>query len=489
MLKKICMTASCIALLSGFSSSVAAEQSPVIEDNDKTNLSIMGNMVSSYACSGIFVGGRKDYASFSVDMDIWTTNFFAASELSKLEVNVDHKTKTVNVKRKGVDLSTSVFREGLGCAVVLENYSADKLRQETTPTATPLSGTEKNQLWPAGERVILDGHGPDIDQAALDAALDFAFKPPKAGDVDPLTRGVVIVYKGKIVGERYAPGFTSESLQYGASLSKSITNALVGIRIKDKKLDLKWDHLLPEWQDDTDPRSKINLDHLLRMSTGLAFKGNHAPLDADGNIMLFMRADMAGFAASKPLEHPIDTQYRYTCATSNIISKLVRNTFDGDTQAYWNFPRERLFDKLGMRHIIFQTDASGTFVGSSYTWASPRDFARLGLLYLQNGRWNGEQLWPEDWVSYSTTPTTTLLNGVSADNPIGYGAQLWLSPPLERDVPAAAYFMLGWADQSVYMVPDKDLVIVRMGMTKPGSNAWDFKSFATLVQAAFPEEN
>ncbi|MBL4802845.1 MAG: hypothetical protein JKY45_13215, partial [Emcibacter sp.] len=117
------------------------------------------------------------------------------------------------------------------------------------------------------------------------------------------------------------------------------------------------------------------------------------------------------------------------------------------------------------------------------------DFARLGLLYLQNGRWNGEQLWPEDWVQYSTTPTTTLLNGVSADNPIGYGAQLWLSPPLKRGVPAAEYFMLGWADQSVYMVPDKDLVIVRMGMTKPGSNAWDFKSFAGLVQAAFSEKN
>ena len=126
-------------------------------------------------------------------------------------------------------------------------------------------------------------------------------------------------------------------------------------------------------------------------------------------------------------------------------------------------------------------------MGGSLVWASARDFARLGLLYLQNGRWNGEQLWPEDWVQYSTTPTTTLLNGVSADSPLGYGAQIWLNPPLERDVPVSTYLMGGWAGQTVYMAPDKDLVIVRMGMTKPGSKAWDFKSFATLVHSAFPD--
>ncbi|WP_417320173.1 serine hydrolase domain-containing protein [Emcibacter sp.] len=504
MLKKLSIVVSCIALLNSCSpeapeqaeqsgegkqiqvSDVAKVQDPTSKIPDQTRLAIIGNLMSVYTCTGMFVAGREEEDFLAVDLDVWTSGAVSKAERDSFQINIDRANKAVHVSRDGVDISTSVYREGLGCAIAFEDYPADKLRQDKIRPLAPYSSAEKNQVWPAGERVELDKANPDIDRAALMGALEFAFRPAEAGELDPRTRAVIVVYKGEIVAERYAPGYSSDSLHYGASMSKSLLNAVVGMRIKDGRLALKKDHLLPEWQEDNDPRSKLNLDHLLRMSSGLEFKGNHYPLDADGNLLLFMSADMGGFAASKPLEFPIDTKFKYNCGTTNIISKVLRNTFDGDDQSYWTYPTERLFKKLGMRHTLFQTDSSGTFVGSSYVWGSARDFARLGLLYLRNGNWNGEQLWPEDWVAYSTTPSTTLLEGVSKDKPFGYGAQIWLDTPFQEGVPAARFMMSGWAGQTVYMVPEKDLVIVRMGMTKPGSDVWDFKEFSTLVEAAFP---
>ena len=451
----------------------------VTEENVDLAMATMGNVVSGFTCSGVFVAGRDAKEFISVD-----TSIFSSYDASSMDIDIDRDNKIVRVGLLGVDnVSTSVYREGLGCATVFEGYSVADLRLTTTPDSRAIDAQRKAGLWPKGESVDLSVKDPGVDQAALQLALDFAFEPAADPKNDALTRAVVVVHKGKIVAERYAPGFGPDTLQYGASMSKSVTNALTGIRVRDGVLSLNATSILPEWKKAGDPRSEITLDHLMRMSSGLEYVNEYGWRE-DGSRMLFQSADMSGYAASKPLEFPIDTYYEYTDGTTNIISRIIRNSFEGDDGAYWSFPRERLFRKIGMDTAIIQTDTTGTFVGSSYVWASARDFARLGLLYLQDGVWNGERLWNEGWVDYSTTPTDTLLDGNAAGR--GYGGQIWIYPPFKKDVPAENYAFRGWGGQSVGIVPSKDLVVVRMGLTRPGSNAWNDAKFFEMIRASFP---
>lgn len=453
----------------------------VTEENIGSAMTAMGNVVSGFTCSGVFVAGRDAKEFIAAD-----TSVFASYDATAMDIDIDRDSKTVRVGLFGVDnVSTSVYREGVGCATVFDGYSAEDLKRTKIPERS-IDVQSKAGLWPTGEQVDLTVKDAGVDQAALKAALDFAFAPATDPKNDPLTRAVVVVHKGKIIAEQYATGFGPHTLQYGASMSKSVTSALAGIRIHDGALSLHATGILPEWQKADDPRSKITLDHLLRMSSGLEYVSQYGWLQ-DGGRMLFQSPDMGGYTASKPLERPIDTHYKYTDGTTNIISKIIRNSFRGDEKTYLNYPRERLFNKIGMDTAVFQTDAAGTFVGSSYVWASARDFARLGLLYAQDGVWNGERLWNEGWVDYSTTPSSTLLEGDSLGR--SYGAQIWIYPPFKKDVPAANYAFRGWGGQLVGIVPSKDLVVVRMGLTRPGSGSWNEGKFFELVRAAFPDSN
>lgn len=449
----------------------------VTEENVGAAMATMGNVVSGFTCSGVFVAGRDADEFIAAD-----TSVFASYDASAMDIDIDRDKKTVRVGLLGVkDVSTSVYREGLGCATAFDGHTVDDLLRVNIPDRRE-AVQPKTGLWPDGEDVDLSVKPPGLDAAGLERAIDFAFGPADDPGNDALTRAVVVVHKGRVIAERYAPGFGPHTLQYGASMSKSVTSALAGIRVRDGALSLHATSILPEWRRADDPRSKITLDHLLRMSSGLEYVDGYGWRE-DGSRLLFQNADMGGFAASKPLEFPIDTNYKYSDGTTNIISKVIRNSFQGDDPAYWSFPRERLFSKIGMNTAVIQTDASGTFVGSSYVWASPRDFARLGLLYLQDGVWNGERLWDEGWVAYSTTPTPTLLNGNPSGR--GYGAQIWLYPPFERDVPAETYAFRGWGGQFVGIAPAQELVVVRMGLTRPGSKAWDADEFFKRVRASF----
>ena len=225
-----------------------------------------------------------------------------------------------------------------------------------------------------------------------------------------------------------------------------------------------------------------SLDDLLRMSSGLAFDESYDDPLADVTVMLFARGDMAKFAADKPLLHPPGTHWSYASGTSNIVAGILRATFANE-EDYLRYPRERLFAPLGMRSAVIAPDASGTLVGSSLLYASARDFARLGLLYLQDGVWQGNRLLPEGWVAYSLTP--------AKDAPEhSYGAHMWLKLPQsdgygEPPMPDDAYYFLGHDEQIIAIVPSRDLVIVRLGRTLE-SGAWDpAKELAPIVNA-FP---
>jgi CubicO group peptidase (beta-lactamase class C family) len=293
----------------------------------------------------------------------------------------------------------------------------------------------------------------------------------------------VVVHRGHIVAERYAPGFDRDTKLIAWSMTKGLTNALIGLRVKDGKLAISDQALLPEWRGQGDSRGGISLDDLLRMSSGLAFDESYDDPLGDVTEMLFVKNDMAKFAALKPLIHPPGTYWDYSSGTSVLLAAILRETFAGEDD-YLRYPRERLFAPLGMRSAVLETDASGTFVGSSLLYASARDFARLGLLFLHDGVWRGERLLPEGWVAYTLTPAKA-----APDD--SYGAQMWLKLPEsdgygEPPMPDDAFYFLGHDQQIVAIVPSRDLVIVRLGLTQAGGD-WDHaRDLAPVVQAFSP---
>jgi CubicO group peptidase (beta-lactamase class C family) len=246
------------------------------------------------------------------------------------------------------------------------------------------------------------------------------------------------------------------------------------------RLALADQDLLPEWQGSSDERRHIKVDQLLRMTSGLSFDEDYENHASDVVQMLFVKGDKAAFAASKSLRYPPGSHWSYSGGASNIIARLLRQRF-ASGRDYLRFPRQHLFQPLGMRSAVLEPDEAGTFVGSSFMYASARDWARLGLLYLHDGVWQGRRLLPQGWVSYSLTPTQGAPDA-------RYGAHVWLKLPQspllgEPPMPEDAYYMLGHDQQIVAVVPSRDLVIVRLGLARDQS-AWDHaRDLAPIVKA------
>jgi CubicO group peptidase (beta-lactamase class C family) len=323
-----------------------------------------------------------------------------------------------------------------------------------------------------------------VDRRKLEAALDAAFAEP--GPEKPRkTRAVVVVYDGQLIAERYAPGFDKDMPLLGWSMSKTVTNALVGILVKQKRLDIMQPAPVPAWQQAGDDRKNITLDQLLRMSSGLKFEEVYAPL-YDATYMLYGSYDFGAYAAAKPLETKPDAKWYYSSGTANIVAGIVRRAVETDDGYYYRFIHDQLIDKIGMTSAVLEPDSSGTFVGSSYTFATPRDWARFGLLYLQDGVWQGERILPAGWVDYTTTPTPKAPRGE-------YGAHIWLNAgsadnPDDRRWPSAprdAYAALGFQEQKVIVIPSRKLVLVRFGATSE-RHAWNTDEFIKNVLASLP---
>jgi CubicO group peptidase (beta-lactamase class C family) len=260
-------------------------------------------------------------------------------------------------------------------------------------------------------------------------------------------------------------------------VAKSVTHALAGLLVLDGKLDLHAPADVPEWRSAGDPRGAVTLDQLLRMSSGLKFTEAYVPGEPSDVIeMLFGtgQADTAAFAASFPLAHPPDDFFSYSSGTTNIVSRCLARALGGSGAAFEAFMRERLFDPLGMTSATARFDAAGTFIGSSFVFATARDFARFGQLYRQDGVWEGRRLLPEGWVRYARTPTFQQEGCI--DGP--YGAHWWL------DLAGPGSFSAnGYEGQYIVVSPHRDLVLVRHGVTpeadQPLVQAW-LAELATL---------
>jgi CubicO group peptidase (beta-lactamase class C family) len=280
---------------------------------------------------------------------------------------------------------------------------------------------------------------------------------------------VVVVKDGRIVAERYAEGFGIDTPILGFSATKSVTSALVGILVRQGKLALDRPAPVATWQGAGDPRGAITVDHLLRHTAGLAL-GNSLSASLGSalepvNRMKYVEADMAGYAESFGIETPPGSAWNYNDGNSLIVSQLIRDAVGGHAGDVLRFARTELFDPLGMHGVTLEFDAAGTPEGSTQMLAPARDWARFGMLYLNDGVAGDKRILPEGWVKYSASATP--------DAWVGYGAGFWTNHGdsygatyrIELGWPRDAFFAKGTIGQYVIVIPSERLVIVRLGVS------------------------
>jgi CubicO group peptidase (beta-lactamase class C family) len=421
--------------------------------------------VAKALCSGVLVAGLDPDRLLAEELSL-------AAGLITAEI--DYESQEVYASAVGGLISGRARRQpGRGCSL----YDGDQ-----PPVALPAFDRQPSvdppvtaSAWPIAP-FATEEPPAGVDQAALARALDEAFSEPDP-DEPRRTRAVVVVHQGWVVAERYAEGITAKTPLIGWSMTKSLTHALMGIATREGILSIDQRPAVPEWAAPDDPRSAITFDHLLRMSSGLDFEEVYTDFTSDAVRMLMRARDAGAVAAGMPLGAAPDTLWKYSSGTSNIISRALRAAI-ADDSAYWSFPRKHLFDPLGMTSAFIETDPSGTFVGSSYSYATARDWARFGLLYLTDGLWGEQRILPEGWVDYGVTPTPA-----APDQ--RYGAHWWLNAGERFEgVPADEFRASGFDGQWVMVIPSRQTVIVRLGQT-PGEG-FDSAAFERAVLGAFP---
>jgi len=313
--------------------------------------------------------------------------------------------------------------------------------------------------------------GAHVDREKLDRLVDHGFGSqtgPEMGE----THALLVVQHGKIVAEHYRDDFTAASTFPSWSKAKSITQALIGILVREGKIDIHARADVPEWEDPSDPRRAITLDQLLRMSSGLAFREEYtdqAPSDVIEMLWGDGKEDTGAFAASFPLEHAVGTSWSYSSGTTNIVARCAAHALGASGEEFKKFMRDELLDPIGMASADPKFDDAGTFIGSSFCFATARDFAKFGTLYLRDGVWDGNRILPEGWVDYARAPTPQTPAMLETDGP--YAAHWWL----ERGGPGS-FSANGFEGQFTIVVPDCDLVMVRHGKTDaslgPNMKAW-----------------
>lgn len=404
-------------------------------------LDIITGFSAKSVCSCTFEADRDLKSIEEGDNDIDLVNY------AKNNINFEEKSVTSTVF--GLKKRKAVYKEGVGCILLPE-----KSTHETQSFFKPNRIISQSDLpYPYGNLPEKDTIFSNINYKVLDMAVENAFDCE--GEKQKRTRAVVVLYKDRIIAEKYAKGFSRETKLLGWSMTKSITSAVLGVLEKQGKITLNQDHLFPEWE--KDERSKITLNNLLQMNSGLEWIEDYENI-SDVTKMLFLEPDMTRVQLNKPLIGEPNNSWNYSSGTTNLLSGFIRNQFKTH-QEYLDFWYAELIDKIGMNSMVIETDLAGNYVGSSYSWATARDWAKFGLLYLHQGNWNGEQLLNESWVKYAATPTNGS-NGV-------YGAHFWLNAGgVYPNVPKDLFSCNGYQGQHVFIIPSKDLIIVRFGLAE-----------------------
>ena len=366
---------------------------------------------------------------------------------------VDYEHKSVTTSFWGMAKQTAVYREGFGCCLV-GDLSADSLQKVAIRLPVYKPDGVWHIPWPNGD-LIKDTVYPEIDTLKLKIAVNTAFDLPSENK--KRTAAVIVLYKGELVAEKYAKalGITPDTRIWGWSMTKSIMNAMAGVLTRQGKLNIGASAPVPQWLGDN--RRDITINNLLQMSSGLKWDENYSDVSSATN-MLYRSADSYKVAIDVPYQKAPGSVWNYSSGTANILSGIIRSLI-GNDKVYHEFPYREIFNKIGVTSMIIETDAAGNFVGSSYGYASARDWARFGLLYYQDGIWKGDTILPKGWVAYTRTPAVASKGE--------YGAQFWLNQSKKLpDVPEDLFSCQGHRGQRVFILPSRNLVVVRLGFSE-----------------------
>jgi CubicO group peptidase (beta-lactamase class C family) len=429
-------------------------------------------------CSAVFITGLDpDFAAQNVGG--FTSPFGERSKVGKPVV--DRQARAVHITLPNGVTRTAVHVGSQGCLTLPRGAKAPHFKPVTVQTTLP---DPKTTPWPMGDALVKDALPKEIDAAKLQQAVDAAFEPGTG-----MTAAFVVTWKGRLIAERYGDNITHETPLESWSMGKSLTATLLGVLMNDGAYKLDQPAPIPEWQKPGDPRAQIAIADILRMSSGLRIR---APQDPDydpslgypDHLYLYTGSvNSFQYAATRPQQWPPNTVGRYRNTDPVLTSYLVRLAVEKRGEDYLSFPQRALFDRIGIRTMVMETDPYGNFLTQGYELASGRDWARLGNLYLQDGVWNGTRLLPAGFVKF----VSTLAPAWEADKRPVYGGLFWINGDGTYPVPHDAYYMAGAGGQTTLIVPSHDLVVVRLGHYRgadPGGRG--FRQALSLLMAAVP---
>lgn len=425
-------------------------------------------------CSAVFITGlAPEFAAENVGY--FTSPYAERAKLGKPVI--DRRAKAVHVSLNGGTV-TAKYLGSQGCVTLPAGQSSVSFVPVQVESKLPDPST---QPWPMGD-VLPKSPVPGLDMKMVKQAVDAAFETPAE-----MTAAFVVTWRGRLVGERYGQGITARTPLESWSMGKSVTATLLGILIRQGVYNLTQPAPIPEWQGDGDPRAKIRVADLLNMSSGLRIK---APQDPDhdpkgtypDHVYLYTgRINAFHYAATRPLQWMPGAVGRYHNTDPVLINYLIRLAVEKRCESYWSFPQQALFDRIGIRTMVIETDPFGNFLTQGYDFMSARDWARLGNLYLQDGVWEGARILPEGYVKFVSTAAPAW----KADNRPIYGGFFWINADRALPVPEDAYYMAGAGNQTTLIVPSHELVVVRLGHYKgamAGSSGFQ-KALALLMDA------
>jgi CubicO group peptidase (beta-lactamase class C family) len=422
-------------------------------------LPIVTGYSAKYLCSAVFVSNRQQAEVEAMDLHFSLVRY--------IKNTVDSKDSSVTSSflwRK----SKAIFRKEFG-ATLVRGISEENLRKIKLPDFE-LNYNQDTIVWPLGN--VVPKTNTNIDTLKL---AEITEKLMDDEGYNGHAFAFMIVHKGIPVAEAYQPEFNARTRFLSWSMAKSFTNTLAGIMAKDGKWDINQPANIPEWKNDK--RKSITINNLMQMQSGLRWNEDYGNR-SDVTKMLYCESDFAKFTYDQPFQFPTGNHWYYSSGSVNVVNYLMRKTI-GNDQDYYRFAQTRLFNKIGMPDAVFEVDASGTQVGSSYIYATARDYARYGLLYLNDGVFNGERILPEGWVKYTTTP--------ASDSKGGYGSLFWLNQ--SKYYPAAPedmYSCNGHDGQLIFIIPSKELVVVVVGYSPKPDRVLKFNELLGDILSTIP---
>ena len=433
-------------------------------DQNPSNVGVAG--YAKLLCSAVFVSGTDEVTarehSRNVAVDLMK---LPESDLLDLTDEIDYERKQVRATLHGSYTRTAGFYGDQGCIVHPDDY--DGVYFDPVPVHTRLPPAD-SQIWPMGDVLIEDPLPLEVNKEKLLAAVDLAFQKPAQ------TTSLAVVYKGRLVAERYAPGINKDTLLESWSMGKSLTGTLVGRLIEDGHLGLYDLAPVPEWQLTDDPRREIRVSDLLRMSSGLDFtlyevmeqtlEGTYRISTAypDHYYVYSCALNVFQYSVSRKLRHRPNTVGRYRNCDPLTLGYIVRRIVEEQGKEYLTYPQRALFDQIGIRKKILDTDPYGNFILSGYEYGTVRNWARIGLLYLQEGLWQGKRLLPKEFVDFVRTPAPAWFNEEGRPSDSRYGGMWWLNTTRVWDVPTDAFYAAGAGGQNTIVIPSRNLVVARL---------------------------